>query len=53
MVIYYQIFMENEDTTIKVSKETRDRLNGYKIIPEEPLDKVINRIADVFDKAKK
>ena len=44
------MIMESEDTTIKVSRETRSRLEKCKIIAEEPLDKVINRLMDVHDK---
>ena len=45
--------MEEKDTTIKVSQETRKRIEKYKVIPEEPIDKVINRLMDIYDQAKK
>jgi len=35
---------ENKRTTIWVSIETRNKLNSLRIIPEEYMDSVINRL---------
>lgn len=39
---------ERNKTTIWVDKETRDKLNTLKIIPEEHLDSVINRLINKY-----
>ena len=38
------------DTTIRIDKDVKARLDGMKIIPEEPVEKVIVRLLDEHDK---
>ena len=35
-------------TTIQLKKETKDRLEKQKIIPEEPYDSLINRLLENY-----
>jgi len=59
MGIYMRIFLylsmnmtdkADTDTTIRIDKDVKARLDGMKIIPEEPVEKVIVRLLDEHDK---
>jgi hypothetical protein len=39
-----------ENTTIAISKGTRDRLDGIKIHEREPYGEVVERLLDVYEK---
>jgi len=45
--------VENEKTSIAVSKNTKSRLEQYKILKEEPYNSVINRVLDELEKIRK
>ncbi len=40
---------DNPKTTINIKRTTRNKLNNLKIIPEEHLDNVINRLIEVYN----
>lgn len=37
-------FIQEQNPTIKVSEDTKKKLEALKIIPQEPLDSVIRRL---------
>jgi len=43
---------ENKRTTIWVSIETRNKLNSLRIIPEEHIDSVLQRLIKVYEENK-
>ena len=40
-------------TGVRLSKETRDKLNSLKIIPQEPIESVMKRLLDEHEENKK
>lgn len=48
-----QVFPELEKTGIKLTRGTKNALDEVKIIPEEPYDKVVQRLLAFFKEHQK
>jgi len=44
--------LEDERTTLWVSKKTRDKIHSLRIIPEEHVDSVLQRLIKVYEENK-